>query len=135
MPVKPSPNCCILFILVLAIPFFGIAQPKITAFAPISGPVGASVTITGSNFSSTRENNIVRFGAQLATVTAVGPSSLTVTVPTGTTFQSISMTTNNLTAYSNKPFIPNPAMISCSSGTLRPRLHRGSGLWMPTISK
>jgi hypothetical protein len=84
---------------------FGLAQPKITSFAPTSGGAGISVTITGGNFSATPANNIVRFGATRATVTAASTTSLTVTVPTGTTFQPINVTTNNLTAYSSKPFV------------------------------
>jgi len=89
----------------MAFPLFGLAQPKITSFAPVSGAIGISVTISGSNFSATPANNIVRFGAARATVTAASTTSLTVTVPTGTTFQPINVTTNNLTAYSNKPFV------------------------------
>jgi hypothetical protein len=80
------------------------AQPVITAFSPASGPVGSTVTITGSGFDNTIANNIVYFGAVKATITAASNNSLTVSVPSGATHEPIAVTTNNLTGYSNKPF-------------------------------
>ncbi|MFZ8269823.1 IPT/TIG domain-containing protein, partial [Staphylococcus aureus] len=50
---------------------------------------GDAVTITGTNFNTTTTNNIVFFGATRATVTAATTTSLTVTVPTGATFDYI----------------------------------------------
>lgn len=80
------------------------AQPAINSFAPASGPVGATVTITGSNFSPTAAGNIVYFGAVKATVTAANTTSITVTVPAGATYQPITVTVNGLTGYSARPF-------------------------------
>jgi gliding motility-associated-like protein len=81
--------------------------PTITSFSPASGPVGTSVTITGTNFNNTAANNIVFFGATAATVTAASPTSLTVTVPVGATYQPISVLNGAtaLTGYSATPFI------------------------------
>ncbi|MHC1703733.1 MAG: FISUMP domain-containing protein [Tenuifilaceae bacterium] len=79
--------------------------PTITSFSPTSGPIGTSVTITGTNFSTTPANNIVWFGAVRATVSAATSTSLSVTVPIGATYQPITVTVNGLTAYSSKPFI------------------------------
>lgn len=94
---------------VLLISFFiaytSFGQPSITSFSPGSGPVGTSVVITGNNFSSTLNNNIVFFGAVKATVTAAAATSLTVTVPSGTTYQPITVTVNGLTGYSSRPFL------------------------------
>jgi len=81
------------------------AQPTISSFSPASGAVGTSVTITGTNFGTTPSNNIVFFGAVRANVTAATVNSLTVTVPAGATYQPISVTVNNLTGYSARPFI------------------------------
>lgn len=66
--------------------------PTLTGFNPISGSVGTSVTITGTNFSTTPANNIVFFGATQATVTAATTPQLTVTVPAGATYQPITLT-------------------------------------------
>lgn len=84
--------------------FTFLPGPKITAFSPLSGAVGSSVTITGTNFSATAANNIVYFGAVRAVVTAATTTSLTAKVPSGATYQPISVTTGNLTAFSSKPF-------------------------------
>lgn len=85
-----------------------LAQTIITGFAPSSGPVGTTVTITGNNFSTIPSNNIVFFGATMATVSSGDSTFLTVTVPTGASYQYISVTnlTTGLTAYSSKAFIP-----------------------------
>ena len=81
------------------------AQPSISSFSPTLGPVGTTVTITGNNFSPTPSNNIVFFGAVRATVTSSSATSLSVQVPSGATYQPITVTTNNLTCYTAKPFI------------------------------
>jgi uncharacterized delta-60 repeat protein/gliding motility-associated-like protein len=80
-------------------------QPHIISFSPTSGTVGTTVTITGSDFDPIPANNFVFFGATRATVTASTPASLTVTVPTGATYQPITVTNAcNLTASSANPF-------------------------------
>jgi hypothetical protein len=79
--------------------------PTITSFSPTSGPIGTTVTITGSNFSTTAANNVVYFGAVKAVVVMASTTSLSVTVPIGATYQPITVTANGLTAYSAKPFI------------------------------
>lgn len=78
--------------------------PVITSFTPSSGPVGTSVTITGSGFNGTPAGNIVRFGSVSAAITAASPTSLTVIVPAGALFEPISVTSNFLTGYSRVPF-------------------------------
>ncbi len=79
--------------------------PQITSFSPASGPIGTVVTISGSNFSSTAASNIVYFGAVRAFVTTATSTSLTVTCPSGATYQPITVTTSGLTTYSAKPFV------------------------------
>ncbi len=82
-----------------------IAQiPVINGFSPISGPVGAIVTITGSNFGANNTQNTVHFGSVQAIVTAASPTSLTVTVPPSASYGPLTVTTNGLTAYSSRNF-------------------------------
>src|SRR5579872_6537300 len=69
--------------------------PVITSFSPASGAIGTIVTITGAGFNATAANNIVFFGATMATVTAASTTSLTVTVPVGATYQPISVLNGN----------------------------------------
>ena len=81
-----------------------LAQPSIHSFSPTSGPVGTTVTIQGTNFSAGTSGNIVYFGAARATVLSATASNITVTVPSGATYQPITVTTNRLTSYSRQPF-------------------------------
>ncbi|HXO76119.1 MAG TPA: FG-GAP-like repeat-containing protein, partial [Puia sp.] len=94
----------VFFLTSVFFPFFLLAQPTITSFAPLSGPIGATVTITGSNFSATPSSNVVYFGAAKAAVTAASTTSLTVTVPTGSSYEPVTVTTGGLTAFSTKLF-------------------------------
>ena len=77
----------------------------ISSFYPGSGPVGTVVTINGTHFSSNLSDNIVYFGSVRAAVLSATQTSLTVSVPPGSTYQSITVTVNNLTAYSIEPFV------------------------------
>ncbi|MFZ4621461.1 MAG: LamG-like jellyroll fold domain-containing protein, partial [Bacteroidota bacterium] len=79
--------------------------PSITSFTPSSGPVGTSIVIKGTGFNTTPANNTVFFGAVKGTVTASTDTSITVTVPTGANYAPITVTTNNLQAYSRNGFI------------------------------
>ncbi len=81
--------------------------PTITGFTPTSGEVGASVTINGTNFSTTTTNNEVKFGSVTATVTAATATSITTTVPGGATTGKISVTVNEKTAISTADFTVN----------------------------
>jgi hypothetical protein len=79
--------------------------PSVSSFSPISGAIGSTVTIAGSNFSSTAVNNIVYFGGVRAIPTAATASSITSTVPVGATYQPITVTVDGLTAYSKTPYL------------------------------
>jgi hypothetical protein len=59
-------------------------------FAPIFGPVGTSVTITGANFTGA---TAVSFNGVAATFTESPPGTLTTTVPAGATTGPITVTT------------------------------------------
>lgn len=88
--------------------------PTIASFSPTSGNVGTSVTITGTNFSTTLANDIVYFGAVKATVTAATATSLTVTVPARSTNDPMTVTVGGLTAASKKAFLVTNSSISGS---------------------
>jgi photosystem II stability/assembly factor-like uncharacterized protein len=79
--------------------------PTITSVNPLAGSIGSTVTITGTNFSNTLNDNIVYFGAVKSTVTAASQTTLKVIVPIGATYDYITVTNRNLTAYSLNPFV------------------------------
>lgn len=79
--------------------------PTITSFSPTSGPIGTSVTITGTNFDATPSNNIVFFGAIQAVVSLATTTTLDVVVPAGASYAPITVLTNGLITYSAEPFV------------------------------
>jgi hypothetical protein len=89
----------------LMFPFLLFAQPVISSFSPSSGPVGSTVVINGSNFSSTASGNIVYFGAVRAAVTAASSTALAVTVPAGASYGPMTVDVSGLTAFDYNPFI------------------------------
>src|SRR5438552_1794060 len=78
----------------------------ITGFSPSAAAMGASVAITGTNFSANPAGNIVYFGAVRAQVTAASVTNLTVTVPAGAVYGPITATVNGRTAYASSAFVP-----------------------------
>ena len=80
------------------------AQPVINSFSPSSGPIGTTVTITGTGFNATAANNVVFFGAAKAQVASATATSLQVTVPKGVTYQPVSVLSQGFTAFSRNPF-------------------------------
>lgn len=70
---------------------FTVPNPTIAGFNPAIAGTGVPVTITGSNFSSTAENNIVKINGLTATVTSASATQLIAVVPAGTSTGSITV--------------------------------------------
>jgi hypothetical protein len=73
--------------------------PTITMLNPTSGPVGTSVTITGTNFGATQGSSTVKFNGTSATPTSAanwGATSIVVPVPTGATTGNVVVTVGGL---------------------------------------
>ena len=75
--------------------------PIITSFTPTNGPVGTSVTITGSNFTGA---TAVRFNGTAASYTILSGNQITATVPTGAATGSVTVATPTGTATSTSSF-------------------------------
>lgn len=82
---------------------FGLV-PEITSFTPSTGPVGATVTITGVNFGATIADNTVYFGKAKATVVSASATSIVVKAPAAATYAPISVTANGRTTASARSF-------------------------------
>jgi hypothetical protein len=67
-------------------------SPSITSLNPTNGPVGTSVTITGTNFGASQGTSTVTFNGTSATPTSWSTTSITVPVPTGATTGSVVIT-------------------------------------------
>src|SRR5881396_3839752 len=77
------------------------SPPTITSFTPASGPVGTSVTISGTNFT---DASAVLFNGTSASFTVNSATSIAATVPSGATTGPISVTTADSTASSAGSF-------------------------------
>jgi DNA/RNA endonuclease G (NUC1) len=66
----------------------GATAPSISSFSPGSGPMGSSVTISGSSFTSA---SLVTFNGTSASFTVNSASQITATVPTGATTGTIAV--------------------------------------------
>jgi hypothetical protein len=93
------------------------ASHTITSFTPTSGTTGTTVTINGTNFSTTPANNIVDFNGTVATVTASTTTTITTSVPIGATTGPISVTIGCNTATSSTNFTISSALPTITSFT------------------
>ncbi|RYF77890.1 MAG: hypothetical protein EOO39_02820, partial [Cytophagaceae bacterium] len=57
--------------------------PTVTSIDPASAPVGSTIAINGTNFSTTPGSNTVLVGGVVATIVSASATRLVVTVPTG----------------------------------------------------
>jgi hypothetical protein len=99
----------------------GGTAPTITSFSPTSGAVGASVTISGTNFTGATS---VKFNAQTASFSVTNAMTITATVPNCSSTGTISVTTPNGTATSSGTF----TVTGCGSSQLlgNPGFENGS---------
>jgi hypothetical protein len=84
--------------------------PAVASFAPASGPVGTTVTVTGTNF--TGASAVTLNGAPITGFTVVNATTLTFVVPAGAASGPVAVTTPNGTGVSTGAFTvvaPNPA--------------------------
>jgi uncharacterized protein (TIGR03437 family) len=94
----------------------GNSAPTITSFSPTSGQVGTSVTITGTNFSTTAAGNTVKFNGTTSIVTSSTATQIVTSVPTDATTGKITVAVSGSTATSSDSFTVNvtPASLSLS---------------------
>jgi hypothetical protein len=87
-----------------------IKQPVITGFTPASGPVGATITISGTNVSNPTD---LKFGdtSVTGTVIPVTTTSIKVIVPAGATTGKISLTNQAGTGISTNIFKVSPKIV------------------------
>jgi len=91
-------------ITILFLSSFIIAQPIIDLIEPAFGGIGSTVTISGSNFSSTSIENTVFLSGLEANILNSTESEIIVSVPNGAYYTPISVYTNGLYASSSQRF-------------------------------
>ena len=104
----------IFFLALLFFLYAGIVcaqRPVISSISKTSTAVNETITISGSNFGTNASYLKVNFGAVQGEVISATATAITVKVPAGTTFSSVSVTNINsrLTGYSSSKFGLAPA--------------------------
>ena len=79
-------------------------KPTISSFSPQSAGLGSTITITGTNFSTTAANNVVTINGVTATVTAATATQLSVTVPACSGTGDVKVTVGSTTATAASQF-------------------------------
>jgi 6-phosphogluconolactonase (cycloisomerase 2 family) len=106
-------------------------SPVVVGFTPASGSPGQTITISGSNFSTTPSQNIIFFGSARVFATSATSTSMTVTVPAGATYAPIRVlnTATSLTGSSAGFFTPVfiPVKASFSACDFSPKTDFTSG--------
>ncbi len=100
----------------------GSTAPSITSLNPSSGPMGASVTITGANFGTSQGTSTVMFSGGGATPTSWSPTSISVPVPnllfTANTIVSVVVTVGGVASNSVAfTYLPTPSITGTSLGS------------------
>jgi hypothetical protein len=88
--------------------FTFLTTPVVSSFTPEyhhTADALPDVIITGSNFSSTAANNIVKFNGTTATVSQATSTELTVTLPAEATTGKITVTVQGVTGTSDNDFL------------------------------
>lgn len=119
-------------LITLFIPQFALAQPNIITVSPTAAKPGDAITLTGTNFNTTANNNIVYVGANRATVTAATATSITATVPVGATYGYITVlnTGTGLMGFSKTNFTPtySPAKTNIAAADFLAKVDFAAGL-------
>ncbi len=96
--------------------FTVIPPPSISSISPTSGPLGTSVTITGTNFGASQGTSTVTFNAVAGAPTSWSATSIVVPVPNGATTGNVVVTVAG-TPSNGVPFTvtaPGPSISSLS---------------------
>lgn len=85
-------------VFLLLFPSLSAAQsgPTVSYTSPTSGPVGTSVTITGTSFGATQGTSTVTFNGTQATPTSWSDTQIVASVPNGATTGTVRVTVNGI---------------------------------------
>jgi IPT/TIG domain-containing protein len=98
-----------LFVGLIGVTAAQAADPTITSFTPTSGPVGTTVTITGTNFNNPVVTDVEFDNRNAGSFTVVNDTTITATVPNNATDGPIQVTNADNTATSSTDFDVTPA--------------------------
>jgi hypothetical protein len=95
-----------------------VSKPTIENITPLSGYVADTVSITGTNYSTTLTDNVVKFNGTDAKVVSATGTAIKVTVPTGATTGAVTLKVKDNEIITGPVFtISSPATITSISPT------------------
>ena len=101
-------------------PAGGVAVPSISSLNPTAGPVGTSVTITGTNFGSTQGTSTVAFNGTAGSPTSWSTTGIVVPVPSGATTGNVVVTVGGVASNPIAFTVVAPPSITSLSPTFAP---------------
>jgi hypothetical protein len=113
-----------------------LPAPTITSFTPASGPVGTTITVTGTNFQLVKYVGLTSGSPYADSFTVLSPTALTFVVPAGSVSAPVGVSTSGGTDYSATSFIvtaapsPVPMVTSLAPNTAV----AGSGSFSLTVN-
>ncbi|HYY73009.1 MAG TPA: IPT/TIG domain-containing protein [Candidatus Bathyarchaeia archaeon] len=99
---------------------FTVSSPSISSLSLSQGPVGAAITITGTNFGATQGTSTVTFNGTQATASSWSSSSINVAVPSGATSGNVVVTVGALASNGVSFTVTPPPSITSISPTFGP---------------
>lgn len=98
-----------------ALSFTVASPPTLTALSPTAGPVGASVTITGTNFGASQGASTISFNGAVASPSAWSSTSIVAPVPAGAGSGPVTVTVDGQTSNGlTFTVIPTPTLTALS---------------------
>ena len=104
--------------------FTVVPTPTITSLNPATGGVGATVTITGTNFGATQGSSTITFNGMVGTPTSWSATSIVVPVPAGATTGNLMVTVNGVPSAGSNFTVA--ALTSLSITPAKPSISMGS---------
>ncbi|CAD5273436.1 MULTISPECIES: IPT/TIG domain-containing protein [unclassified Imperialibacter] len=119
------------------IAFTVFQSPEIASFSPSFGPVGSEITITGKNFSTAPEENLVTLGGIPVTVASSTETTLNIIVPEEAITGKFELTVHQLSTNSAEEFIVPPIIESFTpkNGTIGSTIEINGSGFSPDPSK
>jgi len=109
---------------------------SVTGISPGVGPVGTTVTITGTGFGATQSNSIAGFYGATASVTSWSDTQIVGAVAVGTSTGPVSVSVGSITAYG--PWFTLSTTVNLTDSLGNPTTYvsqKIGGKWVPTTSQ
>lgn len=90
------------------VPFAYVAAPTVAKVAPVTGPVGSTITVSGTGFTP---DSVVKVGTATASCGVVSFVAISCVVPSGSGTQPVSVTTDRGATATTVPFLYAPGPV------------------------